>query len=58
MRDELLNETLFASLDHARGKIAAWDWDYNTGRPYSSLGYATPAVFAAELKSKGLLRSA
>jgi hypothetical protein len=24
MRDELLNETLFTSLDHARKKIAAW----------------------------------
>jgi putative transposase len=30
MRDELLNEALFTSLDHAREKIAAWAWDYNT----------------------------
>ncbi len=50
MRDELLNETVFTSLDHAREKIAAWAWDYNTPRPYSSLGYTTPAAFAAELK--------
>jgi len=28
MRDELLNETRFTSLDHAREKIAAWAWDY------------------------------
>ena len=53
MRDELLNETLFMSLDHARAKIAAWAADFNTGRPHSSLGYATPAAFAAELEKQG-----
>jgi putative transposase len=53
MRDELLNETLFTSLAHAREKIAAWVDDYNTGRPHSSLGYATPAAFAAELEKQG-----
>ena len=53
MRDELLNETLFTSLAHAREKIAAWAHDYNTGRPHSSLGYATPAAFAADLKKQG-----
>ena len=52
MRDELLNETLFTSLAHAREKITAWIHDYNTGRPHSSLGYATPASFAAELKKQ------
>ncbi|MGY2933774.1 putative transposase [Bradyrhizobium sp. GM6.1] len=30
MRDELLNETLFLSLDHARSRIAEWADDYNT----------------------------
>ena len=53
MRDELLNETLFTSLAHAREKITAWAHDYNTGRPHSSLGYATPAAFAADLKKQG-----
>ena len=53
MRDELLNETLFMSLDHAREKIAAWIDDYNNQRPHSSLGYATPAAFAAELEKQG-----
>ena len=52
MRDELLNETLFMSMGHAREKIAAWADDYNTGRPHSSLGYATPAAFAAELEKQ------
>nr|ALG05363.2 transponase B2 [uncultured bacterium 5H7] len=49
MRDELLNETLFLSLDHARVVIAAWADDYNRERPHSALGYETPAAFAAEL---------
>ena len=53
MRDELLNETLFTSLARAREKIAAWANDCNTGRPHSSLGYATPAAFAADLKKQG-----
>ncbi len=49
MRDELLNETLFLSLAHARVEIAAWVEDYNRERPHSSLGYETPAAYAAEL---------
>ena len=47
MRDELLNETLFTSLAHARETVAAWADDYNAERPHSSLGYATPAAYAA-----------
>lgn len=60
MRDELLNETLFLSLDHARVVISAWAEDYNQERPHSSLGYETPAAFAAELQKQwnGLLRCA
>ena len=45
MRDELLNETLFFSLDHARKAIAEWVEDYNTRRPHSALAYQTPAAF-------------
>jgi len=29
MRDEMLNETLFLSMDHARVQIAAWVEDYD-----------------------------
>jgi putative transposase len=50
MRDELLNESLFSSLDHARQKLAAWAADYNTERPHSAIGYQTPAAYAAHLK--------
>ena len=54
MRDELLNETLFFGLDHARKAIAAWVADYNTARPHSSLDYKTPAAYAAHLTATGL----
>jgi putative transposase len=53
MRDELLNESLFFSLDHARQKLAAWVTDYNTARPHSSIGYMTPAAYAAHLNATG-----
>lgn len=36
LRDELLNETLFASLDHAREAPADWKEDYNTVRPHGA----------------------
>ena len=51
MRDELLNETLFHGLRHARSAIARWAADYNTERPHSALGYQTPAAFAANLNN-------
>jgi putative transposase len=51
MRDELLNESLFFGLGHARTEIAAWVADYNTERPHSALGYQTPMAFAATLVS-------
>ncbi|MHB8285818.1 MAG: IS3 family transposase [Caulobacteraceae bacterium] len=51
MRDELLNESLFFSLDHARQKLAAWAADYNTERPHSAIGYQTPAAYAAHLNA-------
>ncbi|QBQ47255.1 IS3 family transposase [Brevundimonas naejangsanensis] len=53
MRDELLNESLFFGLDHARQKVAAWALDYNTCRPHSSIGYLTPEAFAASLTATG-----
>jgi transposase InsO family protein len=49
MRDELLNESLFIDLDHARQLIGAWVDDYNTARPHSSLGYKTPAAYAGTI---------
>jgi putative transposase len=53
MRDELLNETLFFGLGHARVATARWVADYNQHRPHSALGYATPAAYAAQLTAMG-----
>ena len=46
MRDELLNETIFYDLGHARDTLARWSMGYNQKRPHSALGYLTPAAFA------------
>ena len=46
LRDELLNETLFSSLAHARAVLAEWRLDYNTIRPHSSLDNLPPAHYA------------
>ncbi|QFT71774.1 IS2 transposase TnpB [Ruegeria sp. THAF33] len=43
LRDELLNEEMFDSLEDARRKLALWRYDYNNVRPHSSLGNQTPA---------------
>ena len=46
LRDELLNETLFGSLGHAREALAIWKNDYNTVRPHSAIGNMPPATYA------------
>jgi len=48
LRDELLNEELFTSLSHARAALRDWSDDYNRVRVHSSLGWLTPAAFAAK----------
>lgn len=53
MRDELLNETLFFGLDHARSAVARRVNDYNSTRPHSALGYQTPAAYAVQLTAMG-----
>ena len=53
MRDELLNETLFFGLGHARAATARWVADDNHQRPHSAIGYATPAAYAAKLAAMG-----
>ena len=52
MRDELLNEALFFTIGQARAIIGRWVDDYNTERPHSSLSYAIPAAYAAELEKQ------
>lgn len=53
MRDELLNESLFFGLDHARSANAEWREDFNTARPHSSLAYQTPAAYAKIITATG-----
>jgi putative transposase len=48
LRDECLNEHLFASLKEARRIIDAWRIDYNHIRPHTSLNGLTPIEFAAQ----------
>src|SRR5690606_222277 len=47
LRDELLNETLFRSLPHARAVLETWRRDYNEERPHSKLGWLTPRAYAS-----------
>ena len=60
LRDELLNETLFSSLVHAREALSLWKDDYNTIRPHSGIGNLTPAAYAdrsaPEMQRDGTLR--
>jgi putative transposase len=54
LRDELLNETLFRSLAHARAVLEAWRADYNHERPHSRLDWMSPAIYAAARQSAAL----
>jgi transposase InsO family protein len=47
LRDEFLDREEFEDEDQARASGALWKGEYNTERPHSSLGYRTPAEFAA-----------
>jgi putative transposase len=46
LRDELLNEHWFTTLDEMRRVTEAYRVRYNTYRPHGSLGYSTPGAFA------------
>ena len=47
LRDELLNKTLFSTLNQARAALSIWRADYNGSRRHSALGWQTPSAFAA-----------
>jgi putative transposase len=57
-RDECLNMECFLSRAEAKTIIEAWRRHYNEVRPHSSLGYLTPAAFAARLKNDAAPASA
>jgi putative transposase len=52
-RDECLNQFWFVNLLEAQARIEMWRVDYNQERPHSSLGYQTPAEFAAQAAPRG-----
>src|SRR5215204_715980 len=52
-RDECLSLEWFRSRAEAKVVIETWRRHYNQVRPHSSLGYLTPAEFAAKLKNAG-----
>ena len=45
--DELLDREVFETLKEAKVIVEDHRLDYNRRRPHSSLGYRTPAEFAA-----------
>ena len=47
-RDECLNENWFMSIQESRRVIEAWRIEYNSYRPHSSLGNATPDEFTGK----------
>jgi putative transposase len=53
LRDEFLEREEFESVTDARAKGAWFRREYNTVRPHSSLGYATPREFSAACDRKG-----
>jgi len=53
LSDELLNLEEFTSLAEARHLAETWRKEYNQIRPHSSLGYRTPAEFAATWVASG-----
>jgi putative transposase len=58
LRDELINREEFTSLGEARYLTDAWRLEYNHRRPHSSLGYQTPAEFAAGCAAATSVRAA
>jgi putative transposase len=52
LRDEFLEREEFESVSDARAKGSWFRREYNTVRPHSSLGYATPKEFSAACDAK------
>jgi putative transposase len=51
-RDECLSLEWFRSRAEAKVVIESWRRHFNTERPHSSLGYLTPAAFAARIEQQ------
>jgi putative transposase len=53
LRDDVLNLEVFHSIKEAKVIVEDWRLEYNNHRPHSSLGYMTPATFAASRNPPG-----
>ena len=53
LRDDVLNRELFYSVKESKVIVEGWRLEYNNHRPHSSLGYMTPAAFAASCNPPG-----
>ena len=53
LRDEFLERLEFESVADARAKASWFRREYNTVRPHSSLGYATPKEFSGACDRNG-----
>jgi putative transposase len=58
LEDELLGRELFTSLTEAKVLIEQYRLEYNHERPHSSLGYQTPAEFAASCDAANVASAA
>ena len=58
LRDELLNRELFLSVPEARYVLDEWRAEYNHRRPHGSLGWQTPAAYAAKREAPDSSRAA
>jgi putative transposase len=50
VRDEVLNEHWFLTIDQMRATVEPWRIRYNTHRPHGTLNYLTPAEFAQQYR--------
>ena len=53
LRDDVLDREVFHSVKEAKVIVEDWRLEYNNHRPHSSLGYMTPAAFAASRNPPG-----
>jgi transposase InsO family protein len=58
LRDEFLDGEVFQSVLEAQVRLSVWRRYWNQERPHSSLGYQTPAEFAAGWAADGMKNKA